>query len=191
MTLGGFQRICAWCNQALDEFSGSERDPRPISHGICEGCMVDFKKDDVLDLETFLDQLPGPVLLVDENARVLTANQAAQELIGKSAVQVSNQLGGDVFDCAHARRPGGCGKTIHCKSCTIRLTVTDTQLHGESHVRVPATLDLHTGTRSQEVKFLISTEKSDGRVFLRIDEVNDEQTHPSKTDPCKNSPSMG
>ena len=86
---------------------------------------------------------------------------------------------GDVFECANARLPGGCGRTIHCSGCTLRRTVTDTFTTGRSHVRVPAYLRRRRDEDAGAVSLLITTEKVGGVVLLRVDHVGPDGPVPS------------
>lgn len=167
--------ICAWCQKVLREEDPSSIDQHPISHGICSDCLKTALSFKAKDLHTFLNQFAAPVFNIDSEGRVITANNDAFSLIGKSANNVEGLLGGDVFECRYARLPEGCGKTVHCKTCTIRNTVMDTLQSGQSQVRVPAYPDLHHITDDKQVRFLISTERMGNTVLLRIDEITEEE----------------
>jgi hypothetical protein len=119
-------------------------------------------------LEEFLDSLDAPVLLVGEDVRVIAANRAAQVMVSKPQSEIGGELGGNVLGCMHAVEPGGCGKTIHCRECTIRRTVTHTMETGEPCTDVPAFADIGVINANERVQFLISTEKKRGMVLLRI-----------------------
>jgi hypothetical protein len=82
-------------------------------------------------------------------------------------------MGGDVFECAYARLPGGCGRTAHCSGCTIRQTVMDTVRTGQGHLRAPAYLNRATPDGVQRIPLTISTERVGDFVLLRIDAVED------------------
>jgi hypothetical protein len=168
------QLICSWCGKELA--SDCQADPAevPVSHGICPDCIRQLFTHKREDLSTFLDRFAGPVLLVDSDGRIITANKQGFSILKKMPDEVEGKLGGDAFSCKYAELPEGCGKTIHCKSCTIRLTVTDTFLTGKSHVKVPAYPDLNYITGEKKIKFLISTEKQGEAVLLRIDEISEE-----------------
>jgi hypothetical protein len=112
---------------------------------------------------------------MEQDGRVLSANGPARLLLGKALPAIENRLGGEVIECVHSREPGGCGETIHCKSCTIRRTVTDTYASGNCHVRVPAYQDIWTPSESKQVRFLITTEKVGNYVMLRIDDVQEKR----------------
>ncbi len=122
-------------------------------------------------LGDFLDFLQQPVFIVDQDARILAANSAGRKVVGKDETQILGQLGGEVFQCAEALLPGGCGNRLLCRSCVIRNAVMETYRDGQVRERLPAyhELDLICGTR--EARFLISTEKVEDVVFLKIDEI--------------------
>ena len=162
------KRICAWCQKELP--SKGTRDDSVITHGMCDECLAYYKTNGS-SLRDFLNKLKVPVLAVDGNVTVLTASDQACSMLDKELPEVQGRLGGDAIECAYARLPGGCGKTVHCRSCTIRLTVTDTYATGRSHEKVPAYADLEKPDGVKNLRFLISTEKMGDIVLLRIDDV--------------------
>jgi PAS domain-containing protein len=164
------KRVCAWCGVTLGP--GDRPEDAVVTHGICASCSARFfSPGSHADLQGFLDRLPVPILVVDGNVRILGANSAAQELLGRSIEELRGQLGGDAIECEHAARPGGCGRTLHCKACAIRNTVADTHGTSRSHRGVPATREVGGGEGLREAAFHISTEKLGGFVLLRIDGV--------------------
>lgn len=166
------KRICAWCGKGLDDESRKGNDNEPITHGICPDCVRKNLRHEAIDMTDFLNRFSHPVMVVDNDVRILAINRAALIALNKKAEEVGGRLGGEVIACTYARQPGGCGKTVHCKYCTIRNTVADTYKTGKSHVRVPAYADLHHITKENQIRFLISTEKVGDAVLLRIDEMS-------------------
>lgn len=165
-------RQCAWCGKDLGKRGASdEREDRPVSHGVCLDCLRLVLAEGAPSLRDFLGRFPKPVFFVGAGGRVVAGNAQALATVGKSHAEIEGQLGGDAFSCAYADLPGGCGKTVHCKTCTIRLTVAETMMTGQAHHRVPAYQDLHFEAGVCEVEFLISTESAEGGVLLRIDAV--------------------
>ena len=119
------------------------------------------------------------MLVVDETGSVVTVNKQALVLIQKSLSDIEDFKGGDVFECAYSKLPGGCGETIHCDGCTIRNTVMDTFQSGRSHLKTPAYLYTGSPDDYTKVDFLISTERVKEFVLLRIDKVgNNEEIQP-------------
>lgn len=160
-------KVCAWCTREIS--GGDDPTNSRVSHGICPDCRDHFfPSEGPPQLAEFLDKLSVPVLVVDNDVRVLAANEKASSLLGKEVDRVVGCLGGDAIECSYARLPGGCGKQIHCRSCTIRRTVLDTYETGASHFDVPACADILNGRTSSQVEFLISTAKSGDYVFLKI-----------------------
>ena len=100
-----------------------------------------------------------------------SANSSALSMLSQEPAEIQGKQGGDVFECLYAELPEGCGKTVHCSGCTIRNTVMDTWETGDLHLRVPAYLQQSAGGVTTRLKFLISTEKKGGMVFLRIEEI--------------------
>ena len=164
--------ICAWCRQELatgHQIAGDlETD---ISHGICPSCKDYCLSGRRPTMDQFLDRSAAPVLVVDPQGEILFANKHALGLLGKDLEGVRGYKGGDAMECAYARLPGGCGRTEHCKACTIRNSVVETFNTGQSLLRVPAYLNRRTDDGTVRIRFLISTQKVDNTVFLRVDQV--------------------
>ena len=169
------KKVCAWCKADLGETPSERHPPETITHGICGPCHLRLLRANTETLRDFLDRLGVPVLLMEQEGRVLSANGPAQRLLGKALPDIEDRLGGEVLECIHASEPGGCGGTIHCKSCTIRLTVMDTYATGTCHAGVPAYQDIRDAAGDTRVRFLISTEKVGSYVMLRIDSMREQQ----------------
>jgi hypothetical protein len=164
-------RICGWCKKQLEE-NGEEND-HEITHGICEYCRVTLLSSQTPhSIHKNLSYFSLPVMMIDEQGRVLSANNSALELTGKSLESISCELGGDVMSCEYAYRDGGCGENVHCLSCTVRNSVIKTHETSYSLCKVPATLSVNKDGQDMKLEFLISTEKVQDVVLLRIDDIS-------------------
>ena len=165
------KHVCAWCKKDL---GGVDLDPGfedVISHGICVNCKDNLVFQLGVDLSKFLDSLGLPIVVVNKEGIIVTGNDQARTLLRKGKSEIQGFKGGEVFECAYARLPEGCGNTMHCSGCTIRRTVMETHSTGKSFIKVPASLDINTSKDPQKIKLLISTERLDDLVFLRIDRM--------------------
>jgi PAS domain-containing protein len=166
------KRTCAFCDKELNT-AAIEADA-PITHGLCKDCISRFNSSPGKPLRDYLDSIPAPVILVDSDRRIRIANRRACEYLGKELPEMEGFRGGDVFECENARLPGGCGKTVHCSGCAIRRAVLDTLILEKAHEKSPAYLNRRFSQRTQRLVMQISTEKIQGLVLLRIDEIRDE-----------------
>jgi hypothetical protein len=165
------KRVCAWCNRELGTTVSDTSSERAITHGICGSCRENVFFQMGVELQVYLDSLKVPIVVVDPGGIVVTGNDQAQTLLQKGLPEIAGYRGGVVFECAYARLPEGCGNTIHCSGCTIRMTVMETHTTGKSFLRVRATLNQNTAEKPQRMNLLISTEKLASVVLLRIDEM--------------------
>ena len=165
------KKICAWCNKDLGEVP-SELGGNSITHGICPECAKEVLSFKAEPLARFLGQFPGPIYVVNEELEIISANNEGAEVLGKTLDDFVGKLPGGAFDCEYDKEPGGCGRTEHCRTCTIRNTLKDTLETGESHINVPAYPDLQGVTGEKKVKYLISTEKFGFGVVLKIEEIS-------------------
>jgi hypothetical protein len=164
--------ICAWCTKEIGEKPDQHENLNSeITHGICRPCKNYFLSDEDRTLDKFLNQLNAPVLMVNPQGEVALANDQALQLLDKDLGLVKGFKGGDVMECAYAKLPQGCGHTKHCVACTIRNNVMKTHETGRSLKQVPAFLNRLDRHSVHTIKFLISTERLDDVVLLRIDEV--------------------
>lgn len=157
---------CARCGHEFAAVAGV-KGAELITSGLCESCSMSVR----YSLPDFLDTLDAPVVAVDPNVVVKVANSRANALFGKGPGEVLEKKAGDVFECPFARLPGGCGRTIHCSGCTIRINVTETHRTGEPRMRVPAYLCQGTVDAPEEISMHVSTEKIGDLVLLRIDRM--------------------
>jgi hypothetical protein len=167
------KRVCAWCQADLGEIESKNQPVDAITHGICAACATRFCSGKGESLMGFLDRLGAPVLLIESEPRVLTANKPARKLLGKGPGDIEGHRGGTVIECVHANTPEGCGQTVHCKSCTIRNTVLETFQTGKSFLHVQAFPDIQIGQDVKKMSLEISTEKVADLVLLRIDDFGD------------------
>ncbi|HTP59335.1 MAG TPA: PAS domain-containing protein [Spirochaetia bacterium] len=162
------ERVCSWCGRHLDDEYPSALG-ESVTHGLCSDCRDFLARNTPESVEAFINRFDVPVLLVDGNARVLNANAAACSALGAAREAVKGRLAGNVMQCAHARMPGGCGKTIHCAGCQIRISITHTHRTGEALHGVHAYQDAEGLLPSQGRSLVISTEKAGDYVLLRVD----------------------
>lgn len=117
--------ICSFCRkfQGYKEPFDDERD----THGICPACYNWYmKQQDLYSVDDYLNTFDVPIIMVNEQGRVVGINKNAEQMLGKPSEQVQGLLGGEAMECIYARLPEGCGQTIHCPACTIRNLVEKT-----------------------------------------------------------------
>jgi hypothetical protein len=166
-------RVCAWCRTEMGTVEGSKQPDDVTSHGICKRCVDNLIFQQGAPLQAYLDSIPVPVMAVDRNVVVGSVNAKGCEVLGKEAKEIVQHLGGDVFECAHARLPEGCGRTMHCSGCVIRRSVTYTYETGNALTMVPATLSLSRKNSLSPVQLTITTVKAGSMVILRVDRMSD------------------
>ena len=160
--------LCAWCGRALGTTAAADN-RGPVSHGICADCANRVLLERGRQLGEFLDSLAAPVVVIDNNFRVLGANTQARGLTSARLPSGTSSLLGEVFLCVHAMSGGSCGKEVHCSGCVIRSTVDITMATGRGCERVPAKLRQVSSENDRDVQFFISTTKVNEFVFLNID----------------------
>ena len=168
-------RQCAWCKGSVAKTLSPDR--RRIADSVCGNCSESFVFQMGVPLQTFIDSLQAPIFVVDGDVVVQAANKWGYAMLKKDATQVLKQLGGVVFECAYARLPGGCGRTVHCSGCAIRRSVYHTMETGKSLTRVAAILNCGEAPEPGKIAMHISTEKMGNIVLLRVDAPEEQRKH--------------
>jgi len=167
------RKVCAWCRRDLESLVADPEKTYPITHGICETCAANLLAQMGRPMQEFLDNLDVPILLIESGSLICTANRQARKLLNKQLIDIAGRSRGEAIECVYAKLPEGCGNTVHCKSCTIRITVLETFATGRSFVRVPAYPDIQTMSGVKTMRYLITTEKIADFVLLRIEDKDE------------------
>jgi PAS domain-containing protein len=176
------QALCAWCGTELRPSAPSSEGNRAITHGICVACAEYFFKPRDHSLRGFLNTLKTPVAVVDDDMRMIEANDLALTALGKTRDAAVGMRSGDVIECANAKLPGGCGRQVHCAACTLRNSVRETFETGEGFTEVPAWLRQDPAADNEtpgKLRVLITTEKIGNVVMLRFDDIKKLRTPPA------------
>lgn len=102
-----------------------------------------------------IDAFPSPVLLVDDDVRILAWNEAAAELLGEGSEAVLRRAGDALHCISSLERPEGCGRGKACSDCVIRNAVQGS-CAGRRTVRRKAYLELLVEGKSHPVYFLVT-----------------------------------
>ena len=159
--------ICIWCDREISD-SGSQS--ASTIHGTCHYCSDNLFDHQGVDLYRYFDTLPAPVILVGRNVTVNYANSIARALLGKELPEIEGCPPGLVLECEYAQLPGGCGKTVHCSSCSLRQAVSETLATGKPFVKTLMILQHGNEGEVLGKRLLISSRRIDDTVMLRIDE---------------------
>nr|WP_320160854.1 hypothetical protein [uncultured Methanoregula sp.] len=162
--------VCSFCNSMVRP---GERTDSPVSHGVCKSCYARFVARYGIDLKKYISLLGVPVLIVDNDVTVLEANTSARELAAKPGGEILGKRAGTVYECKYSHLPGGCGRSIHCSGCAIRISVTETWTSGQPVTRRPAVLNHESNGDEKEIHFFVSTRKEGDAVLLAIEPPGD------------------
>lgn len=103
-----------------------------------------------------LDAVPCPILVVEEDVRIVDFNPAAGALLQQERTVILRQRAGQVLHCIHSlETPGGCGRAPACSDCPVRNGVNQA-LAGQTPPRQTVKLELVAGDNVTEALFLIS-----------------------------------
>lgn len=163
------KRVCAWCNKLMSPVkTGSSGTANQVTHSICPDCANNLDFQLGVSLTTYLDSLAMPIVALDGNDALIGVNRAAVALYREKAVIDPVKWQEKIYECAHARLPHGCEKRVHCSGCAIRMITNATFASGKSSLNVPANLHLCSAETTEKADMLISAEKIENIIFLKI-----------------------
>lgn len=163
------KRICAWCNKLMSPKNTADKGTaNQVTHSICPDCANNLDFQLGVSLTTYLNSLSMPVVALDGNDSLIGINRAAVALYRGKAVIEPVKWQDKIYECAHARLPHGCEKSVHCSGCAIRMITNATIASGESSINVPANLNHCSADTTEKADMLISAEKIERIIFLKI-----------------------
>lgn len=132
------------------------------------------------ELLAIYDHAPVIVCLLDEQARIIRANQMAARFAGLEPGQLNGAPGGEFISCLGSlENPEGCGFGPRCSSCTMRTTILDTLRTGEPHAQVEVTRTVAHPEGGREIHLLLSTARLDldgrRRLLVVLDDITETQ----------------
>jgi PAS domain-containing protein len=106
-------------------------------------------------LTNTLNVIPFPILVVDDEIRILFWNSAALRLLGSE--EVYQQRDGEMLHCIHSGdMEEGCGYGPHCKTCVIRNSVNEASRGGKVY-RKKTVLKRQIGDHVTDLPLLVTT----------------------------------
>lgn len=160
-------RVCAWCGTHLPSDPSHDCDGK-VTHGICLPCGERFVANTGVPIARFLEQFDAPVVLTDQQGRVVDANALARSLHAVDCVSSEKRSIGEVFECIHARQPSGCMRQVHCSGCVLRQAITGALRHGVSTRDARAVLKLGQRADSATTELRVSATKTGRVVALQV-----------------------
>jgi nitrogen-specific signal transduction histidine kinase len=114
----------------------------------------------ILDIGDFaniiLDAIPSPIFVVDNDVRIMAANDAASRMLGDEPALVIRTRAGEALNCIHSTESSdGCGRAEHCRECMVRNSVCQS-LEGRHVIRNKAVMDLVTEDGISSIYLLVT-----------------------------------
>lgn len=168
------RHVCAWCGKALEPAVDPPDRSDLITHGICSECESFIASNERRSLREFLNLFAEPVMCVDGDFSILTANDSACLRLGLEGATLGDLLCGELIQCRWACSPGGCGSTEHCLGCGIREIVRATLEPGAPCLEGSAYLEREQEDGSLRIlRLTLTSEHRWGTVLLRIDGIEE------------------
>jgi hypothetical protein len=142
--------------------------PSLVTHSICSACSDNLEFQLGVPLQRYLDSLKIPIIALNGDGRVIAVNCEASRIYSGKTGEEMAEWPDKIFECAHARLPEGCGNAVHCSGCAIRFAASDSYRTGANLRDLPAYLTHCDSDSPDKAELLISADRVDKIVFLRI-----------------------
>lgn len=108
------------------------------------------------ELQTIYDHAPVMMCLIDENRKIMFANEAFTTLIKTENRLFEDEQIGGIVGCIHAKSKG-CGMKDNCKNCNLRIAIDDTFKTGKGHKNIDYVRIVNPKDESKKIFLLGST----------------------------------
>ena len=125
------------------------------------------------------EAVPSPVLIVDDDVRILDYNIAGAGLLGQDRGLKYMKRGGEALHCVHSfESPEGCGSSANCSDCIIRNSVSEALRDGKVCRRRAMMQLVDDRTKSRKEAMLLVTASpfrygEKNLVLLVLDDVSE------------------
>lgn len=110
------------------------------------------------ELGAMYKNVPVLLVLVDEERRVVRANEAALDFAQRTMKEIMGIRGGEALGCLNSLDdPNGCGFGPNCTICGVRNTVLDTFKTGKSHYQAEAALPFEINGKKTILNLIVNT----------------------------------
>lgn len=126
---------------------------------------------------TIINAIPSPLLVEDQDLRIIQYNSAASVLFGQEPEHILRHKTGDTLHCVNAAKTTkGCGHSADCSSCNVRNSVK--QAFADKMInRLKTKMDLVSGNKVQEIHLLVTTSpfvfKENRYVLLLLEDISE------------------
>ncbi len=158
--------ICSNCGRDLAPRETLDDPDR--AYGICPKCEEHFNRQLDQDLVRFLETLPHPTLLVNQELRVVAYNENCLRNFCNGTPKPKGLRGGEFMGCQNAFLPQRCGETAACLDCAIRRAAVQTLKTGKPQRNTRAHLTRREGDRKVRLELLVSTDKLGDLVQITV-----------------------
>lgn len=136
---------------------------------ICAECLQFLDREwRGMTVGDYLDTVGEPVILVNEEHRMVSCNKSAEKLLGKPRGEMRGLMTGEFLECENSVLSEGCGKGIHCSACVLRQSLDHTIRTGAPVDKVPAHMNWLQNGLPVIRHISISTDRDGDFVRLQI-----------------------
>jgi hypothetical protein len=139
-----------------------------VTHSICRECTDNLDFQLGVTLGKYIESLKVPIIAADQSGLIIASNSLVEVITGRAPTERNNAWPDNIYECAHARLPQGCKNRVHCSGCAIRFVTAEVHQSGISQHDVPAHLNHCSSDLDEKADLLISAERIDNVVHLKI-----------------------
>jgi len=135
-------------------------------------------KENELTLHAVFDNAPVMMVLLDENAEILSLNKAGQNIYNYDNANILGKRTNGLMNCFKELEDlPSCGNLAECKDCLLRFTFLNTLMTGEPTLKIEKEFITNQGDKEFTYTFLLSSSRVelDGKfkVLISLDDITD------------------
>lgn len=127
-------------------------------------------------LQKTYDTVPVPVLVVDDDVRVILPNDAAKAMFAMEGADTSMKRAGELLSCVNSLEKG-CGRSRFCKDCVIRKSVNRAISEGDKVFRLRTRVKLLRDGEQRNVNLLVTavpfSDKDRKLSLVMLEDINE------------------
>ena len=128
-------------------------------------------------LKTVLDAIPSPIFVVDDDVRIMAANETACQMLAIKPPLMMRKRAGEALNCIHnGESIDGCGRGESCRECVVRGSVYQA-IDGRQIVRRKAAMEMVTADGVSSIYLLVTAApleyQGEKLVVLVLEDISD------------------
>jgi hemerythrin len=154
---------CAYCKKTIK----SSGDDTEVSHGVCSDCLPNVLSGNDIPIEAYLESIPYPALLVDDDGDPIASNELYRSKIGNDTKVSKNLMDGRTTEKDDSSPTGQRYKG----TSTVRMMVKEALRTGADTATTSASAEISGKGRRGRMNMLLGAQRIGKDFIVEIEDV--------------------